>query len=128
MFKMISYVDVPYSFSYKDISVRLYNTCGPSQWYTERFYPFEGYYLAFSPNPSIGETNITIESYSEDGFYETAQWDLEVYSETQLLKTKQTSLRGQSTRIQTAGWKEGVYLVRVNYKDEVLTGKLMVKE
>jgi hypothetical protein len=51
-----------------------------------------------------------------------------VYSETQLLKTKQTGLRGQSAKIQTAGWKEGVYMVRVNYNGEVLTGKLVVKK
>ena len=86
------------------------------------------YSLVFTPNPTTGETTLTIETTSEEKtFDETAQWDLEVYSETQLLKTKQTSLRGQSAKIQTAGWKEGVYLVRVNYNGEVLTGKLVVK-
>jgi hypothetical protein len=84
--------------------------------------------LLLSPNPATGETTLTIETVSEEKtFDETAEWDLEVYSETQLLKTKQTSLRGQSAKIQTAGWKEGVYMVRVNYNGEVLTGKLLVK-
>ena len=84
--------------------------------------------MLLSPNPATGETTLTIETVSEEKtFDETAEWDLEVYSETQLLKTKQTSLRGQSAKIQTAGWKEGVYMVRVNYNGEVLTGKLLVK-
>jgi hypothetical protein len=87
-----------------------------------------GITMLFTPNPTTGETTLTIETTSEEKtFDETAQWDLEVYSETQLLKTKQTGLRGQSARIQTAGWKEGVYIVRVNYNGEVLTGKLLVK-
>ena len=34
----------------------------------------------------------------------------------------------KSTKIQTSGWKEGVYMVRVKYKDEILTGKLVVKK
>jgi hypothetical protein len=50
------------------------------------------------------------------------------FDETQLLKTKQTGLRGQSAKIQIAGWKEGVYLVRVKYEDEIVTGKLLVKK
>jgi hypothetical protein len=54
------------------------------------------------------------------------KWELEVYSETQMLKTKQ-SLRGQRAKIQTAGWQEGNYLVRVKYKNEILTAKLLVK-
>jgi len=87
-----------------------------------------GYLLSFTPNPTTNETMLAIESVSkEKAFDETVDWELEIYSETQILKTKKTNLRGQSAKIQTAGWKEGVYLVRVNYKDEVLTGKLVVK-
>ena len=86
------------------------------------------YYLAFSPNPTTGETTLSIGSTSKEGaFDEAAGWDLEIYNASQLLKEKKTSLRGQSTRIHTAGWKEGVYLVRVKYKGEMLTGKLVVK-
>jgi hypothetical protein len=86
------------------------------------------YGLLFTPNPANGETTLTIESKSKENIFdETVGWDLEVYSEAQILKTKQTSLRGRNTRIQTNGWKDGVYIVRVNYKGEVLTGKLVVK-
>jgi len=87
-----------------------------------------GYLLSITPNPTTNETTLAIESVSEEkAFDDTVDWELEVYSETQLLKTKQTGLRGRSAKIQTAGWQEGIYLVRVNYKDEIVTGKLLVK-
>ncbi|MCK9450044.1 MAG: T9SS type A sorting domain-containing protein, partial [Bacteroidales bacterium] len=63
----------------------------------------------------------------ETTFDENTLWDLEVYSGSNLLQTKQTGLRGRNARIQTAGWKEGVYLVRIIYQDGVLTGKLIVE-
>jgi hypothetical protein len=117
---------------YEDIYIRAHNTCGWSNWEGTTWPVFDNcggwLYLLFTPNPTTGETTLTIETNSsEKTFDETAEWDLEVYSETQLLKTKQTSLRGQSAKIQTAGWKEGVYLVRVNYNGEVLAGKMVVK-
>jgi len=89
-----------------------------------------GYYsMSFTPNPTTGETRLTIEPTSEEEtFDETIDWELEVYSPTQTLKEKKTKLKGSSTAIQTHGWKEGVYVVRVKYKDEILTGKLVVKK
>jgi hypothetical protein len=85
--------------------------------------------LVIAPNPTTGETTLAIKSDSkEKDFDDNAEWDLEIYSPMQALKTKKTKLRGKSTTIQTAGWPEGVYTVRVKYKDEILTGKLIVKQ
>ena len=76
-----------------------------------------------------GETTVTIEQTSaETIFDETAEWEMEVYDPLQNLKEKKTKIMGKSTKLQTAGWKEGVYIVRVLYKDKVLTGKLVVKK
>jgi Zn-dependent metalloprotease len=112
------------------VRVSAANTCGSDDLMgkAKMFYAVDPFKLLFSPNPATGETTLTIETNSsEKTFDETGQWDLEVYSELQQLKAKQTNLRGQSAKIQTAGWKEGVYLVRVNYNGEILTGKLVVK-
>ncbi len=93
-----------------------------------------GWYMTFSPNPTTGETTLSIKSENkEQTLGETAVWELEIYSPAQVLTQKTTRLRGSSTTIQTAGWKEGVYAVRVklttNEKpDEILTGKLVVKK
>jgi hypothetical protein len=46
----------------------------------------------------------------------------------QNLNKKKTKIMGNSTKIQTAGWKEGVYIVRIKYKNEILQEKLVVKK
>jgi hypothetical protein len=86
------------------------------------------YTISIAPNPATGETTLTIETASEEKIFdETAEWELEIYSPMQALKTKKTRLKGKSTTIQTTGWTEGVYTVRVKYQNEILTGKLVVK-
>ena len=85
--------------------------------------------LSISPNPADGETIVTIgsESVAKTAGI-TEEWDLEVYTQNQILKEKKTKLIGKSTKINTSGWQEGVYIVRVKYKDEILTDKLVVKK
>ena len=131
------YVEIEYwedpAPNYEEIYLRAHNTCGWS-WWKDFTLPVQdncgGWWsLLFTPNPiTTSETTLSIESTTEKAFDENIEWDLEVYSETQLLKTKQTGLRGQSVKIQTAGWREGIYIVRVKYKDEILTGKLVVEK
>ena len=95
--------------------------------------------LTFSPNPTTGETTLSIEqsepeqtvlksASAGEAFDSKAEWDMEIYSPAQVLKEKKTKLKGKSTTIQTNGWMEGFYNVRVKYKDQVLTGKLIVKK
>ncbi|MFV0265682.1 MAG: T9SS type A sorting domain-containing protein, partial [Draconibacterium sp.] len=85
--------------------------------------------LSISPNPTSGETTLSIETNStEKAFAETTEWDLEVYDNMQSQKLKKQKLKGSSATINTQSWKEGVYMVRVKYKDEMLTGKLVVKK
>lgn len=88
-----------------------------------------GYYaMSFSPNPSTGETTLTIETTSEDVvFDENAEWEVEIFDQMQVLKEQTTKLKGKENKINTAGWKTGIYLVRLKYKDEYLQGKLVVK-
>ncbi len=86
------------------------------------------HYLVLSPNPATGETTLIIESDSEEKseFDIEAEWELEVYNNTQMLKEKKTKLKGNEYKLNTSNWKEGVYMVRIKYKDEILTGKLVV--
>lgn len=111
----------------------------PGFYFTED-YSCGGYYLLITPNPVNGEATLSIErgdpkkselksaSGEKEGFDYNAEWDLEIYNSTHTLESKKTKLKGKSTTIQTVGWQEGVYIVRVKYKDEILTGKLVVKE
>lgn len=87
--------------------------------------------LVLAPNPATDETMITIATTEEQTVEENDEWDFEVFDNAQNLKAAKTKLKGNSTQLQTAGWKEGVYAVRVNYKqegkpEEILTGKLVV--
>ena len=53
---------------------------------------------------------------------------MEVFSEMQALKTKKTKLKGKSTKLNTNGCKEGIYIVRVKYKNDIFQEKLIVKK
>ncbi len=82
-------------------------------------------YLAFSPNPTIEETTISVEqgnpeesllksASAKTTFDETTEWDLKVYDNMQSLKLKKQKLKGGNAAINTQSWKEGVYKVRKN--------------
>ncbi|SMO91294.1 Por secretion system C-terminal sorting domain-containing protein [Saccharicrinis carchari] len=122
------------------VKVRIGNLCGWGSYFTRTGYVLPVFLhpesiptIAISPNPTVGETTLSIESVSEEkSFDEAIVWDMEIYGTNQLLKTKKTSLRGKSTKIYTSGWQEGVYIVRVTYKiqgspEKVITGKIVVK-
>ena len=88
-----------------------------------------GYLLVLSPNPANGETILSIESTSEKKIIdETVDWELEVYDNIQNLKLKNSKVNGKEFRFNTSGWKEGIYVARVKYNNEILTGKLVVKK
>lgn len=116
-----------YNSGYYQVVARAQNTCGWGSYAVLGVEVYDSKSLSITPNPSNGEVTISIESTNKKGLVAEEEWEMEIYDQSQLLKEKKTSLRGQSTKIQTAGWKDGVYMVRVNYKDEVLTGKLVVQ-
>ncbi|MDP2114399.1 MAG: T9SS type A sorting domain-containing protein, partial [Bacteroidota bacterium] len=86
-----------------------------------------GYSLSFSPNPSSGETPIEIATGSGEVLAPDTEWDLEVYDSMQSLKTKNQKLKGDKQTINTTGWKDGVYIVRVKIGNEIISEKLVVK-
>lgn len=88
-----------------------------------------GYYaISLSPNPASGETTLTIEPTSEDVIIdENTEWEVEIFDQLQVLRERKIKLKGKNQRIQTFGWKPGIYIVRVKYNDENLQAKLVVK-
>ena len=119
--------------------VQAQNTCpGYGPYNVASLYVYDSKSLLISPNPTNGNTTILIEDKDQDPDIKSAseqtpsdediEWDLEVYDNAQNQKEKKTNLKGNSTKLQTAGWKEGVYIVRVNFNYKILTGKLVVKK
>lgn len=101
------------------------------------FFAYSGYSLLVSPNPASGETTVSIKEslnegeslksgITETGFDYDEEWELEVYDNQQNQKLKIDKVKGKNTTIQTNDWKEGVYIVRVKYKNEILQEKLGV--
>jgi hypothetical protein len=110
-------------------SVYSSNQCGNSPEYGGAVYVNQFLRLMVTPNPSVNETTVSIESTSaKNVFNETAGWELEVYDPSQLLKEKKTNLKVKEAKINTQNWNEGVYILRAKYKNEILQGKLIVKK
>lgn len=119
---------------YEESTGEIYVNSECGGYHTLKFLEFEEgscgrYLLVFTPNPSTGETTLSIENTTEETEFDiTEEWDLEIYNNSQMLKEKKTKIKGKEYRFNTSGWKDGVYMVRITYKDEILTGKLIVKK
>lgn len=83
--------------------------------------------LKISPNPASNETTIEINDTGMQDSKSNSEWQVEVYDAMQSLKVKAQKLKGNQYNIHTAGWKEGIYMVRVKFGEEIITGKLVVK-
>jgi bacillolysin len=112
------------------ISIKAHNTCGWSDFSSGiDFTIYSEYFMSISPNPTTNETTIAIESSSKDSKVNVNEgWDLEIYSSDMLLKEKEGKLKSNEYKLNTANWKEGVYILKAKYKDKVLQGKLVVKK
>jgi len=94
-------------------------------------YDCDNYYMMISPNPSNGEVTISI--LSKNGGDEvksdfTASWDVHVVSVDKRVEVvKESKLKGNKYKLNTSGWKQGVYVVQAKYNDKIVEGKLMVK-
>ncbi|MFV0379041.1 MAG: hypothetical protein ACK5JD_17255 [Mangrovibacterium sp.] len=135
------FVLYPGASSSQYINVQAQNACGLSNSQSKAFYAlncYGGYYLSFSPNPSTDETTISLIQETTDGVApmsaasaslttDNREWDLEIYDSFQKLKLKKAKLRGSQFRLNTSGWREGVYVVRAHINNEIVSGKLLVK-
>ena len=110
------------------IKLEVSNTCPETGWNELYYQVIDNWLLMMSPNPTTGETTLSIESTSATaGFDETSEWELEIYSPMQTLMEKRAHIKGNNIKIQTYGWTEGIYVVLIKLKDDILEGKLVVK-
>lgn len=95
--------------------------------YSSTNYSCGSYYMALSPNPSIGETEIVLSADGEKVLNDNTEWELQVFDQFQGLKEKKTKIKGKQAKIDTSNWKEGVYIVRALIDGELISEKLAVK-
>ncbi|MBA4408156.1 MAG: hypothetical protein C0397_01880 [Odoribacter sp.] len=112
------------------VAVQATNACGSGSYATKytSVTGICGYSLTVSPNPATNEATIELINTVEEKATETPEWELEVFSPGQLLKTKTGKLKDKIHKLNTQGWKDGVYIVRAIINGEPLTEKLVIKQ
>jgi hypothetical protein len=112
------------------VGVRAQNDCGWTNWkydYWQVVSCSGGILLKISPNPTESEAMLTLENEDADIIDKNLEWEYEIYSPGLLLKEKKTKLKERNTKINTSGWKDGVYIVKARVGNELLSEKLVVK-
>jgi len=114
--------------------IRGNNECGTSPNWSKTTVEYIdcGYKLLsihLTPNPTVDQTTIKIVANDERilSINQDEEWKLEVYTQNQILKFVKPDIKGNEYILNTSGWTDGVYYVRVNNKKEALTGVLIVK-
>ncbi len=111
------------------IRLNVSNSCDETGWSEPVFVEViqQEYLLSLSPNPVSDEATVELKSNNQKQSLNDYEWDMEVFDQSQMLKAKVSKIKGSSTKIQTSGWKDGVYIVRAKIGNQVVTGKLVVK-
>jgi hypothetical protein len=78
--------------------------------------------LSIYPNPGSEETTISM----EEDLNSHTKWNLEIYTLSGQLKLEQNNLISKDFKINLSGWQKGVYMVRINNYNQVISGKLVV--
>lgn len=115
--------------SYEDIYIRAHNSCGWSNWKSTAWptVSCRGYLMVISPNPVTDEATIKLVNKKDNTPIEFTEWDYEIYDTMQGMKEKKTKLKSAESKINTLGWKDGIYIIRAMIDKELVTGKLVVK-
>jgi len=83
--------------------------------------------LTISPNPSSSETTIELVNEEEKTPVENIEWSMDVYDQSQNLKTKLPKEKASKKTISTSDWKDGLYIVRAIIGEKIITEKLWIK-
>jgi len=111
--------------------VQAKNACtgaGYGPYFVTGLYVYQTYSLAISPNPTTSEATVELVSTSTEKNLKEPEWDLEIYDAMQSQKANLKKIKGTKQNINTSGWKDGIYIVRVKTENEVLSGRLVVKQ
>ncbi|MBA4411471.1 MAG: hypothetical protein C0397_18885, partial [Odoribacter sp.] len=86
-----------------------------------------GYSLSVSPNPTSVETTIELVNEDPEKQASAVEWELEVFDQSQVQKTKIPKIKDTKYKLNTTGWKDGVYIIRAKIGDDYISEKLVVK-
>ena len=115
-----------YNSGFYQVVSRGQNRCGWGGYTMTGIEVYDSKGMSIYPNPASGEVTIEIQSSGDKELTATV-WELEIYTPGMILKEKKTSLKDNKTIINTSGWQEGIYMLRVKHGESLLTGKLIIK-
>lgn len=86
-------------------------------------------YMSFTPNPTAGETTLELKTDNIKNITEGDIWKAEIFNQKMVMIHKTKRLQDKKYTINTSGWENGIYYVRVNIIDKgiVLSGKFVVE-
>lgn len=118
----------PFCDVYYRVQVEAINPCGTSaKTLLDIYEPSCFYSVLLSPNPSSSETTIELVYGEEKTPVENINWSLEVYDQSQNLKTKVSKEKENKHVIKTSDWEEGLYIIHAVVGDEIISEKLRVE-
>ncbi|TAL69101.1 MAG: T9SS type A sorting domain-containing protein [Bacteroidetes bacterium] len=83
-------------------------------------------FMNFTPNPATDETLLELKTDNPENVSIDDEWIAEIYNQQSLLICKTNTLKDNKYLINTSGWKEGIYYVRVTLNTNTLFGKFVV--
>jgi hypothetical protein len=83
-------------------------------------------FLIFTPNPASDQTVMELKTDNSLNVPIDDEWTAEIYNQQSLLICRTNKLRDNKYIIDTSGWKEGIYYVRVLIYDNILFGKFAI--
>ena len=86
-----------------------------------------GYSLIILPNPASGETTIELVNDDPEKQASAIEWELEVFDQSQVQKTKTAQLKDKKYKLNLRDWKDGIYIIRAKIGDDFISEKLIVK-
>ena len=86
-----------------------------------------GLFMSFTPNSITGETVMELKTEKIAGYNDNEEWEMAIYDNQMMLMRGPVSAKGSKYRINTLGWKNGLYIVKLMLKDRVLNGKFVVE-
>lgn len=82
--------------------------------------------MSFTPNPATDETILELKTDNIENYSEGDEWEMEIYNQQLVLIQKIGNIKDKKQIINTSGWIEGMYFVRVKLNNNLFTGKIVV--
>jgi hypothetical protein len=114
---------------YYTLKVRAINSCGSSDWREREIYIEDCGYFMLVPNPADEYFDVIIyedKLLALDNSSELERFEINVLTQKGILVTTHIT-KEKISRFNSGALPEGIYIVKINYKDHIFTKKLIIQ-